>query len=212
MIRLITQSATYQQASIHPPELAHTDPNNHLLHRQNRFRVEAEIVRDLTLGASGQLSLKIGGASVYPPLPSGVAELSYANNFKWAVSRGEDRYRRGMYTFFKRTSPHPNLITFDCPDSNVTCVKRNISNTPIAALATLNNSVFTDAAKAVLDSVNATQQTANNLKTRFQMGDPQADLARVMLASGRAQVSFTALTEVRNRLVNAYQDVMNMPI
>jgi hypothetical protein len=149
MIRLITQSATYQQASIHRPELARTDPNNHLLHRQNRFRVEAEIVRDLTLGASGQLSRKVGGESVYPPLPLGVAQLSYANNFKWAVSGGEDRYRRGMYTFFKRTSPHPNLITFDCPDSNVTCVKRNISNTPIAALATLNNSVFTDAAKAM---------------------------------------------------------------
>ena len=149
MIRLITQSATYQQASIHRPELAHSDPNNHLLHRQNRFRVEAEIIRDLTLGASGQLSRKIGGKSVYPPLPQGVAQLSYANNFKWAVSEGEDRYRRGLYTFFKRTSPHPNLITFDCPDSNVTCVKRNISNTPIAALATLNNSVFTDAAKAM---------------------------------------------------------------
>ena len=149
MIRLITQSATYQQASVHRPELARTDPNNHLLHRQNRFRVEAEIVRDLTLGASGQLSRKVGGESVYPPLPLGVAQLSYANNFKWAVSGGEDRYRRGMYTFFKRTSPHPNLITFDCPDSNVTCVKRNISNTPIAALATLNNSVFTDAAKAM---------------------------------------------------------------
>ena len=93
--------------------MARTDPNNHLLHRQTRFRVEAEIVRDLTLGARGQLSRKVGGESVYPPLPLGVAQLSYANNFKWAVSGGEDRYRRGMYTFFKRTSPHPNLITFD---------------------------------------------------------------------------------------------------
>ena len=78
-----------------------------------------------------------------------MAELSYANNFKWNVSRGDDRYRRGMYTFFKRTAPHPNLLTFDCPDSNVTCLKRTISNTPIAALATLNNSVFADAAKAM---------------------------------------------------------------
>ena len=167
MIRLITQSATYQQVSIHRPELAHSDPNNHLLHRQNRFRVEAEIVRDLTLGASGQLSRKIGGESVYPPLPQGVAQLSYANNFKWAVSGGEDRYRRGLYTFFKRTSPHPNLITFDCPDSNVTCVKRNISNTPIAALATLNNSVFTDAAKAMAKRLIKEQ---NNDAQRITMG------------------------------------------
>ena len=149
LIRLITRSATYQQASIHRPGLPDADPSNHLLHRQNRFRVEAEIVQDLTLAASGQLSGKIGGASVFPPLPSGVAELSYANNFKWNVSRGDDRYRRGMYTFFKRTAPHPNLLTFDCPDSNVTCLKRTISNTPIAALATLNNSVFADAAKAM---------------------------------------------------------------
>ena len=149
MIRLITQSATYQQSSRHRPELSEIDPNNHLLHRQNRFRVQAETIRDLTLAASGQLSAKIGGPSVFPPLPPGVAELSYANNFKWKTSNGEDQFRRGMYTFFKRTSPHPNLITFDCPDSNVTCVKRNISNTPLAALATLNNTVFTDAAKAM---------------------------------------------------------------
>ena len=149
MIRLITQSATYQQSSRHRSELLGIDPNNHLLHRQNRFRVQAETIRDLTLAASGQLSAKIGGPSVFPPLPPGVAELSYANNFKWKTSNGEDQFRRGMYTFFKRTSPHPNLITFDCPDSNVTCVQRNISNTPLAALATLNNTVFTDAAKAM---------------------------------------------------------------
>ena len=149
MIRLITHSATYRQSSAHRPELAEKDPNNHWLHRQNRFRVEAELIRDLTLAASGQLSRKVGGPSVYPPLPNGVAQLSYANNFKWKTSTGEDRYRRGLYTFFKRTSPHPNLITFDCPDSNVTCVKRNISNTPLAALTTLNNSVFTDSAKAM---------------------------------------------------------------
>ena len=149
MIRLITQSATYQQSSRHRPKVAENDPNNHLLHRQNRFRVQAETIRDLTLAASGQLSPKIGGPSVFPPLPPGVAELSYANNFRWKTSAGEDQFRRGMYTFFKRTSPHPNLITFDCPDSNITCVQRNISNTPLAALTTLNNSIFTDAAKAM---------------------------------------------------------------
>ena len=95
------------------------------------------------------LARKIGGPSVFPPLPSGVAALSYANNFKWTTSKGENRYRRGLYTFFKRTSPHPNLITFDCPDSNVTCVKRTRSNTPLAALATLNNEVFNEAAKVL---------------------------------------------------------------
>ena len=149
MIRLIVNSATYRQSSAHRPEMAAHDPGNLLLHRQNRFRVEAEIIRDLNLAASGLLARKLGGPSVFPPLPSGVAALSYANNFKWVTSKGENRYRRGLYTFFKRTSPHPNLITFDCPDSNVTCVKRTRSNTPLAALATLNNEVFIEAAKAL---------------------------------------------------------------
>jgi mono/diheme cytochrome c family protein len=149
MIRLIVGSATYRQSSAHRPELADIDPNNRLWHRQNRFRVEAEIIRDLALSASGLLSRKVGGPSVFPPLPAGVAALSYANNFKWKTSQGVDRYRRGLYTFFKRTSPHPNLLLFDCPDSNVTCVKRNISNTPLAALTTLNNEVYTEAAKAL---------------------------------------------------------------
>nr|ADI22614.1 hypothetical protein [uncultured verrucomicrobium HF0500_16O23] len=149
IIKLIVTSATYRQASVHRPELSKRDPNNMLLHRQNRFRVEAEIIRDLNLAASGLLASKVGGPSVFPPLPSGVAVLSYANNFKWAASKNEDRYRRGLYTFFKRTSPHPNLITFDCPDSNVTCVKRSRSNTPLAALTTLNNEVYAEAAKAL---------------------------------------------------------------
>jgi hypothetical protein len=112
-------------------------------------RVEAEIVRDLYLAASGLLSTKVGGPSVFPPLPPGVADLSYANNFKWKTSQGEDRYRRGMYTFFKRTSPHPNLVSFDCPDSNTTKLKRDASNTPLQALVTLNNEVFNEAAQAM---------------------------------------------------------------
>ena len=75
--------------------------------------------------------------------------MSYANNFKWATSKGEDRYRRGMYTFFKRTSPHPNLISFDCPDYNTTRLERESSNTPLQALIALNNGVFTEAAQAM---------------------------------------------------------------
>ncbi len=153
MIKLIVTSATYRQASLHRSELKEKDPDNKLIHRQNRFRVEAEIIRDLHLAASGLLTDKVGGPSVFPPLPAGVAALSYANNLKWNTSKNADRYRRGMYTFFKRTSPHPNLTTFDCPDSNVTCVKRSRSNTPLAALATLNNSVFAEAAKAMAKRV-----------------------------------------------------------
>lgn len=149
LIREIVTSATYRQASEHRPELAQRDPTNRLFARQNRVRVEAEIVRDLHLAVSGLLSRKIGGPSVFPPLPPGVAELSYANNFKWQTSAGEDRYRRGMYTFFKRTSPHPTLVSFDCPDSNTTRLARDASNTPLQALVTLNNDVFTETAQAM---------------------------------------------------------------
>jgi hypothetical protein len=81
-------------------------------------------------------------------LPPGITDLSYAGNFKWPTSTGEDRYRRGMYTFFKRTAPHPNLMTFDCPDANLTCVERRASNTPLQALVTLNNETFVEAAQA----------------------------------------------------------------
>ena len=148
MIRLIVTSATYRQSARTRKALKERDPQNYLLHRQNRFRVEAEIVRDLNLTVSGLLSRKIGGPSVFPPMPADVAALSYANNFRWKTSAGGDQYRRGMYTFFKRTSPHPNMMTFDCPDSNTTCLERNLSNTPLQALTVLNNQVFVEAAQA----------------------------------------------------------------
>ena len=148
LIRTIVMSATYRQASKHRDDLKEIDPTNLLLARQNRVRVTAEVVRDLHLAVSGLLSSKTGGPSVFPPLPSGVAELSYNNNFKWKTSDGEDAYRRGIYTFFKRTSPHPTLISFDCPDSNTTHLQRTVSNTPLQALVTLNNGVFAEAAQA----------------------------------------------------------------
>jgi hypothetical protein len=167
LIRLIVNSSTYRQSSVHRSEFAQLDPNNKLLHRQNRFRVEAEIVRDLNLAVAGLLSDKVGGPSVFPPLPSGITNLSYANSFKWNLSKGEDRYRRGLYTFFKRTSPHPNLLTFDCPDSNVACVKRNRSNTPLAALVTLNNSTFTEAAKALAKRILADAEKNDRVRIAY---------------------------------------------
>ncbi len=153
LIRTIVSSRAYQRASAHRPDLIDVDPKNHFLARQNRFRVEAEIIRDISLSASGLLSQKVGGPSVFPLIPPGVTDANYNSAFKWVVSPGEDRYRRGLYTFFKRTAPHPNLMTFDCPDSNVTNVKRNRSNTPLAALITLNNETFAEAAQALAHRV-----------------------------------------------------------
>ncbi len=156
IIKRIVMSATYRQDSKHRPELLELDPQNRLLARQNRIRVEGEIVRDICLDAASLLAKQIGGPSVYPPLPAGIAELSYAGNFKWDTSKGADRYRRGMYTFFKRTAPHPNLTTFDCPDANLTCVERQASNTPLQALTVLNNESFLEAARALANRLVAT--------------------------------------------------------
>jgi hypothetical protein len=148
MHRLIVTSATYRQSSRVSPELLKKDPANVLLARGPRLRVEAETVRDIALSASGLLNEKIGGPSVYPPQPAGVSELSYGA-ITWPTSDGPDRYRRGLYTYLKRTSPYPGLIVFDGPTSEVTCTRRIRSNTPLQALTTLNDQVFVEAAQAL---------------------------------------------------------------
>jgi mono/diheme cytochrome c family protein len=157
LLKTIMLSDTYRQSSVIPsqlpPQVMELDPKNALLWRQNRLRVDGEIVRDLHLAASGLLSAKVGGPSVFPPIPDGIEALSYAGNFKWTTSKGEDRYRRGMYTFFKRTAPHPDLTAFDCPDANLTNVKRTVSNTPLQALTTLNAEAFAEAAQALAKRV-----------------------------------------------------------
>ncbi|MBX7254947.1 MAG: DUF1553 domain-containing protein [Candidatus Hydrogenedentes bacterium] len=149
MIRLIVTSATYRQSSNIREDLVDRDPLNVLLARQGRFRNEAEISRDLFLAASGLLNPAVGGPSVRPPLPKGVAELGYAGSVRWPESQGNDKYRRGLYIFFQRTVPYPMLMTFDCPDSNVTCIRRTRSNTPLQALTLLNDPVFNECAQAL---------------------------------------------------------------
>ena len=193
MIKTIVMSSTYRQSSAHRPKLTTIDADNRLLHRQNRFRVEAEIVRDMSLAASGLLSRKIGGPSVFPPMPKDVAELSYANNFKWNTSKGKDRYRRGMYTFFKRTVPHPNLSAFDCPDSNLSCLSRTSSNTPLQALITLNNEVFVESSQALARRVLVSEgkTDAERMTNAFRMcltrPPTKTEQSRLMeyLATGR---------------------------
>jgi hypothetical protein len=147
--RLTVMSATYRQSSAERPELAKSDPYNAWLSHQNRLRVEAEIVRDLALATSGLLSEKVGGPSVRPPQPPGVEKLGYANSVRWATSKGDDRYRRGLYTFFQRTVPYPMLMTFDAPDANITCTRRERSNTPLQALTLWNDPVFFECAQAL---------------------------------------------------------------
>ncbi len=187
LIETIVLSATYRQQSAHREDLVETDPNNRWLARQNRFRVEGEIVRDVCLSVAGLLSREIGGPSVFPPMPPEVAALSYANSFKWENSVGEDRYRRGMYTFFKRTAPHPNLMAFDCPDSNTASLKRRTSNTPIQALTTLNNEIYLEAAQALAK------------KTLMELGDG-TDAERVTAVLRRCLARWPEEREVESFL------------
>lgn len=147
--RLIVQSAVYRQSSAAREELRDRDPDNILLARQSRLRLSAEQLRDSALAASGLLNPAIGGASVRPPQPKGVAELGYAGGVKWPESKGADRYRRGLYIHFQRTTPYPQLMNFDAPDSILACSRRQRSNTPLQALNLLNDPVFLEAAQAL---------------------------------------------------------------
>lgn len=148
--RLIVTSATYRQASKVTPELYTKDPYNRLLARGPRFRVEAEIVRDIALSASGLLNPKLGGPSIFSPAPEFLFQppASYAP-FPWKEETGPDRYRRALYTFRRRSTPYPVLQVFDAPNGDFSCVRRMRSNTPLQALASLNETVFVECAQAL---------------------------------------------------------------
>ena len=151
LLKAIVMSETYQQSSRVTPELLEKDPDNKLLSRAPRMRFTAEGIRDAALEASGLLSHKIGGESVFPPMPASVFENFFIETGiqAWPTSTGEDRYRRGMYTFYKRTGVYPAFMTFDAPERNVCTVDRPRSNTPLQALTTLNDQVFIEAAGAL---------------------------------------------------------------
>jgi hypothetical protein len=147
LIRLIVTSRAYQRSSVIPADPPADPTDNTLLWRQNRYRVEAETVRDLHLAASGLLSRKVGGKPVRPPLPGFVTEVG--RSVAWPVSEGEDRYRRGLYIFLKRTVMYPSLIAFDAPGTEVACSRRDRTQSPMQALTLLNDPVFFECAEAL---------------------------------------------------------------
>jgi Protein of unknown function (DUF1553)/Protein of unknown function (DUF1549)/Planctomycete cytochrome C len=153
--KLIVMSATYQQSSRTTPELLTKDPENRLLARGPRVRLEAEVIRDSVLRESGLLSEQIGGPSVFPPQPPGVTTEGAYGGLNWQVSPGGDRYRRGLYTFTKRTAPFAMATTFDAPSGEVCVARREVSNTPLQALTLLNDPVFEEAAQALGQSMAA---------------------------------------------------------
>ncbi len=147
--RLIVTSATYRQSSVVTPELAEKDRENLLLARGSRFRLDAEIVRDGALSAAGLLSTKMGGPGVYPPQPASVTSEGTYGRIEWKPSEGEDRYRRSLYTFIKRTAPFAMATTFDAPTGESCIARRDVSNSPLQALTLLNDEMFMEAARAL---------------------------------------------------------------
>lgn len=170
ILRQIVTSATYRQQSEASPELMRKDPQNELLARQARLRLPAEGIRDAALVASGLLDTRIGGPSVRPYQPS-ISDAAYgARGNDWKESEGADRYRRGMYTFFKRSNPYPGMINFDAPNTNISSCRRSRSNTPLQALDLLNDPVFFEAAQALAARVLRTTPGASfseRLNTAF---------------------------------------------
>jgi hypothetical protein len=146
--RLIVTSAVYRQSSKSRSDLEKADPRNVLLTRQSRLRLDAEIIRDAALVASGLLNEKVGGSSVFPPQPAGAMSASQVKK-DWVASSGPDRYRRGMYTHYWRVTPHPALVVFDQPNAMTPCTRRARTNTPLQALTLLNSEAFFDLAQGM---------------------------------------------------------------
>jgi hypothetical protein len=166
----------------------------------------AETIRDSALAVSGLLNTRIGGPSIRPPQPKGVAELGYANNVKWVESTGPDRYRRGLYIHFQRTTPYPMLSSFDAPDSTVACSRRARSNTPLQALNLLNDPVYVEAAQAF--ALRILQQPAASAGDRIDAAFELA-LARKPSASERDRL-LRYLDEQQSILRNEPKAVSNL--
>jgi hypothetical protein len=194
--RLIVDSATYRQSSKVSPKLLAIDPENRLLARGSRFRVDAEGVRDMALSVSGLLNPAVGGPSVFPPAPEFLFKPPASYGPKtWVVSNGADRYRRALYTFRFRSVPYPVLQNFDAAIGEVACARRARSNTPVQALTTLNEPLFVDCARAMASKViNESEPTdSDRLMTAAKLC-----LSRDLQA-GEAKVLFDFLNKQRQK-------------
>jgi hypothetical protein len=155
LMKTMVLSATYRQDSAASPELTARDPENRLLARGPRFRLPAEVIRDQALAISGLLKPRIGGPSVFPYQPAdlykGIVVAASYPGTTYVESKGDDLYRRSLYTFWKRTVPHPTMNVFDAPDREVCIVRRSITNTPLQALTLLNDPIFVEAARKLAE-------------------------------------------------------------
>jgi hypothetical protein len=186
ILRTIVTSATYRQSSAVTPELWERDSYNRLLARGPRFRVDSEMVRDIHLAASGLLSRRIGGPSVFPYQLEGIWNRPYSDE-RWLLSDSPDRYRRGIYTYMRRTSPYPSLVTFDAPSREICTARRVRTNTPLQALTTLNDPAFFEAAQHLAKRIvtEAGPEAADRVVQGFRLclsRRPKSDELREVLA------------------------------
>ena len=186
IMRLIVTSATYRQSSWSRPDLATIDPGNRLLARQTRLRLDAEIIRDVGLAVSGLLNPKVGGPSVFPPQPDGVMNLGQMRR-TWTADTGADRYRRGLYTYLWRATPHPSLTVFDAGDGTRACSRRPRSNTPLQALTLLNDRASIECAEGLANRLTREPELSDadrlTLAFRLGLGRPPGPVERDRLAT-----------------------------
>jgi hypothetical protein len=208
LLRRMVLSATYRQDSAAPAALRERDPHNDLFARGPSFRLRAELVRDQALAVGGLLSPKVGGPSVMPPQPDGVWGQIYSGA-RWQASEGEDRHRRSLYTFWRRTSPHPAMTVFDAPSREYCVVRRIRTNTPLQALVTWNDAEFVAAAQALAGRVLAERPDGDDaarlerLFRRCLLRAPDAAERERLLAFVRAQRARLAVDGARARQIAA---------
>lgn len=191
LIREIVLSNTYQQSYVLDELRSQKDPRNIWLSRASHFRLSAEVVRDQALGASGLLSRKQGGPPVMPPQPEGLWRSTYSGA-KWVTSQGEDRFRRGIYTFWKRTTPYPSMEIFDATTREVCQIRRITTNTPLQALVTLNDPVYVEASIAMaIKWLSASESQTERIQKGFAatlvrpIQDSELDRLQILLSRAR---------------------------
>jgi hypothetical protein len=206
-LKTIVMSATYRQSSNVTPVLLEKDPRNRLLARGARFRLDAEVVRDQALAVSGLLSAKLYGPPVMPWQPDGIWAVVY-NAERWTVSDGEDRYRRGLYTFMRRTSPYPSMITYDAPTGEVCTIRRIRTNTPLQALATLNDPVSMEAAQRLAtrtlkeSSASDIERAEHMFRLVLSRPPSKAERKRIQLLHTQAAAEIAAKADSQFKLLN----------
>lgn len=196
-LKLLVTSATYRQSSRVTPEQFQEDPDNRLLSRGPRFRLPAETIRDQALALSGLLSEKMYGPPVKPPQPASGLRAAFGGAVDWKISDGEDRYRRGIYTSWRRSNPYPSMATFDAPNREVCTIRRDRTNTPLQALVTLNDPVYIEAAQGLARRSMRAEKS--------QLEEPLKFMLQLCLGREPHPTEWNRLTELRAEALQHFE-------